>query len=180
MLHGQQNIQKTIRVNSGDASNNVTVRYDTTACSILPTAWRFGGNYCFHLQGIKLRSLKAEAVFSFEVSLTLYWKAVRPVSVTAVLRPHNWLLTELVTAGEEVRSVDLHVAHLRQHVDMTHLHVTVTGNGHHVTLHLPRSSDVTCKQYLVTECSHMEGSAGIAPLILNLCARCVLVAISMS
>jgi len=63
------------------------------------------------------------------------------------MKPYTRLLTELVTAGEEVRSVGLHVAHLRQHVDMTHLQVPVTGNCHQVTLNLARCRHVTCKQY---------------------------------
>jgi len=149
-----------------------------TACSILRNVWGFGGTYCFHLQGIKVRSLKTEAVCSFEVSLTLYRKAVWPVCTChAVMKPYTWLLTELVTAGEEVRNVGLHVAHLRRHVDMAHLQVPVTGNSHQVTLHLARSRHVTCKQYPATQGIVMwRASGGLAVLILNLCVRCASVA----
>jgi hypothetical protein len=55
---------------------------------------------------------------------------------------------------------------------VTHLHVLVTGDGHHVTLHLPRSCHVTCKQYpCYTDLKGMpvqRGSRGIVLLFLVL------------
>jgi hypothetical protein len=52
------------------------------------------------------------------------------------------VLTELVTACEQVRGVQLHVAYLGQQVHMAHLHVVITVDGHQITTHTPRAYHV--------------------------------------
>jgi hypothetical protein len=57
-------------------------------------------------------------------------------------RQGDTVLTELLAACEQVRSVQLHVAYVRQQTHVTHLHVLIAVQRHHVSPHTPRAYHV--------------------------------------
>ena len=124
--------------NNEDKANNVVVRCDSVQSNT---------NFLTFHKNILVPSSGWKNKIPEDGGNILFRTARQPVPVTAVMKPHSALLTELFIAGEEVWSVDLHVAHLWHHVDVTHLQVLVTGYGHQLTLHSPRSCHIPCEQY---------------------------------